>query len=267
MWVGPAGYTPVDAAALQVGDPRYDQPGGCDAAATDPMFSPIPAELGAILATIRTLESGGDYSAEASSSTASGAYQFVDSTWGGYGGYARAKDAPPAVQDAAALELANRILAANNGDVSAVPVSWYIGHVPVGDEWDTVPAAPGNTLDATRVPGALAADLLQVRDVADVLGERSAELGAAGAADLPDRRHRPRLARRTRVRADPGQGVQGRLRRSGRACGRTIRATRPVRRRPSRRPVSSSSRRPAATDRQVAALGIDARAVSVASSG
>ena len=146
MWIGPAGYTPVDASALQVGDARYDQPGDCSSAATDPMFAPIPAELGAILATIRTLESGGDYSAESSSSTASGAYQFVDTTWAGYGGYARAKDAPPSVQDAAALELANRILAANNGDVSTVPVSWYLGHVPVGDEWDTVPALPGNTL-------------------------------------------------------------------------------------------------------------------------
>ena len=50
MWTGPAGYTPVDAAALQVGDARYDQPGDCSAAATDPMFAPIPAELGAILA-------------------------------------------------------------------------------------------------------------------------------------------------------------------------------------------------------------------------
>ncbi len=27
-----------------------------------------------------------------------------------------------------------------------MPVSWYIGHVPVGDDWDTVPAAPGNVL-------------------------------------------------------------------------------------------------------------------------
>jgi hypothetical protein len=146
MWVGPAGYTPVDAGALQVGDARYDEAGDCDAAAVDPMFAPIPAKLGAILATIRTLESGGDYSAESSSSTASGAYQFLDSTWGGYGGYARAKDAPPPIQDAAALELANRILAANNGDVSTVPVSWYLGHVPVGREWDTVPTASGNTL-------------------------------------------------------------------------------------------------------------------------
>ena len=146
MWVGPAGFTPVDASSLQVGDPRYDKPGDCDAAAMDPMFRPVPAELGAILATIRTLESGGDYSAQSSSSSASGAYQFVDSTWGGYGGYARAKDAPPSVQDAKALEYANYILSINNGDVSTVPVSWYIGHVPVGGEWDSVPAAPGNVL-------------------------------------------------------------------------------------------------------------------------
>lgn len=40
-----------------------------------------------ILATIRTLESGGDYTAEAHGASASGAYQFVDGTWNGYGGY------------------------------------------------------------------------------------------------------------------------------------------------------------------------------------
>lgn len=146
MWVGPAGYTPVDAAALRVGDARYDQAGDCDAAMTDPMISPIPADRGAILAAIRTFESGGDYTAESASSTASGAYQFLDSTWGGYGGYARAKDAPPPVQDAAAAELATRILNANNGDVSTVPVSWYLGHVPVGEDWDIVPAIGSNTL-------------------------------------------------------------------------------------------------------------------------
>jgi hypothetical protein len=145
MWVGPAGYTPVDTGALQVGDARYDGPGNCESADL-PIVAPVPAELGAILATIRTLESGGDYTAASSSSTASGAYQFLDSTWGGYGGYARAKNAPPHVQDAAAIELATRILNANNGDVSTVPVSWYLGHVPVGAEWDTVPAVGANTL-------------------------------------------------------------------------------------------------------------------------
>jgi hypothetical protein len=50
------------------------------------------------------------------------------------------------VQDAKAAELAGSILGRNGGDVSTIPVSWYIGHVPVGAEWDTVPAYPGNRL-------------------------------------------------------------------------------------------------------------------------
>lgn len=50
-------------------------------------------------------ESGGDYTAENPTSTASGKYQFLDGTWNGYGGYQHASDAPPAVQDAKACEL------------------------------------------------------------------------------------------------------------------------------------------------------------------
>lgn len=50
-------------------------------------------------------ESGGDYNAENPTSTASGKYQFLDGTWGGYGGYQHASDAPPAVQDARACEV------------------------------------------------------------------------------------------------------------------------------------------------------------------
>ena len=144
MWVAPLGYTPVDAAALSVGDARYDQP--LDCTVVDDVAESVPAELATILAAIRTLESGGDYTAAASASTASGAYQFLDSTWDGYGGYARALDAPPPVQDAKAAEWARAILARNGGDVASVPVSWYIGHVPVGDEWDRLPPYPGNTL-------------------------------------------------------------------------------------------------------------------------
>ena len=47
-------------------------------------------DVAPILATIRTLESGGDYTARAAGSSASGAYQFIDSTWANYGGYAQA---------------------------------------------------------------------------------------------------------------------------------------------------------------------------------
>lgn len=53
------------------------------------------------LACIRAHESdsAGGYSAVNSSSGAGGAYQALPSTWDGYGGYARAQDAPAAVQD------------------------------------------------------------------------------------------------------------------------------------------------------------------------
>lgn len=51
------------------------------------------------LDTIKQRESGGDYRAQNSRSSASGAYQVIDGTWGGYGGYKRAGDAPKNVQD------------------------------------------------------------------------------------------------------------------------------------------------------------------------
>lgn len=105
--------------------------------------------LPTILATIRELESGGNYTARAKGSTASGAYQFLDSSWDGYGGYRSAWQAPPAVQDAKATEFASSILAKNGNDVGAVPVTWYIGHVPPPGsfEWDTVPfPGAGNKL-------------------------------------------------------------------------------------------------------------------------
>jgi hypothetical protein len=146
MWVGPSGYTPVDVAALRVGDARYDQPSDCNSLQGPSVARTLPAEMAAILAAIRAIESGGDYTAAARSSTASGAYQFLDSTWNGHGGYQRARDAPPPVQDAKAAEWAAAILARNGGAVASVPVSWYIGHVPVGVEWDRLPPYPGNTL-------------------------------------------------------------------------------------------------------------------------
>jgi hypothetical protein len=98
--------------------------------AGDPELRPALAGCGltgmpAILATIRTLESGGRYDAVNPNalSGATGAYQFIGSTWGGYGGYSVAYQAPPAVQDAKAAEHVQHWL--NVGGLAAVPVGWY----------------------------------------------------------------------------------------------------------------------------------------------
>ena len=104
-------------------------------------YTPPAGNIVVILATIRSLESGGSYTAQNPTSSASGAYQFKDATWASYGGFLHARDAPPAVQDAKATEAVQRILNTNFSDVSAIPVAWYLGHVPaVGSpEWDTIP--------------------------------------------------------------------------------------------------------------------------------
>jgi hypothetical protein len=75
----------------------------------------IPADLGAALATIRQLESGNDYTAQAAAASASGAYQFLDSswrTWSARAGYSDlyAHAALPHVQDAAAAAYVQAIL-------------------------------------------------------------------------------------------------------------------------------------------------------------
>jgi hypothetical protein len=68
---------------------------------------------GGFLACVRRHESGGNYQAKNPNSTASGAYQFLDSTWrtmsarAGHGGYGSARSAPPWVQDAVAIYTVN----------------------------------------------------------------------------------------------------------------------------------------------------------------
>lgn len=56
---------------------------------------------------VKWRESHGDYTALNRSSGASGAWQFLDSTWAGHGGYSKAMYAPPDVQDERAREVWN----------------------------------------------------------------------------------------------------------------------------------------------------------------
>ena len=75
-------------------------------------FNPTPAQA-ATLAQIAQNESGSNYTATNPASTASGAYQMINSTWQMAASnvgidtslYPTAKSAPPALQDAAALWL------------------------------------------------------------------------------------------------------------------------------------------------------------------
>ena len=84
-----------------------------------------PGKIAHILATIRYVESRGAYDAPPNRGGASGAYQFITSTWDGYAGYSEAYLAPPEIQDErAALDVAEFLEQWNN-DVSMVPVMWY----------------------------------------------------------------------------------------------------------------------------------------------
>jgi len=95
-----------------------------------------PTNLDAILATIRHLESGDDYTQHShsvaddgrnNSGNPTGAYQFLYTTWNRHGGYNEAFLAPPAIQDARASADIDTILDAFAGDVAWVPVAWYVG--------------------------------------------------------------------------------------------------------------------------------------------
>ena len=84
-----------------------------------------PEQIANVLATIRYMESRGNYTLPPNKGNASGAYQFIASTWAKHGGYAHSYLAPPAIQDERAAIDVTRFLAQWNNDVSMIPVMWY----------------------------------------------------------------------------------------------------------------------------------------------
>lgn len=98
--------------------------------------SPAPAAAlvvpAGVLDEIARCESGGSYTAQNSSSTASGKYQFINSTWMAYRGSStatRARDASPAEQEAAA----RRLYAAEGTTPWNASKSCWGGRVSAGD--------------------------------------------------------------------------------------------------------------------------------------
>lgn len=106
----------------------------------------VPVEIARALATIRAMESGGNYTARNPSSSASGAYQFLASTWANYGGYPAAWLAPKSVQDAKAMANVLAILAKYGGVLEAIPAAWYTGSYRGHGHLDYNPGGKGNRL-------------------------------------------------------------------------------------------------------------------------
>jgi len=95
------------------------------------------AQVDWALATIRKRESGGNYAAKNRTSTASGAYQYINGTWKGWlarvapelvSRYPTAMSAPPELQDRVARANVESILDSNGGRLDAVPRQWYTGN-------------------------------------------------------------------------------------------------------------------------------------------
>ena len=101
---------------------------------------------------IKMQESKGDYQADNPTSTAAGAYQYIDGTWDGYGGYQSAGDAPPEVQDAKMREDTQAAFD-RLGDWERVIASHFSGENfqegPKSD-WDRVPGYASNQNPSVR---------------------------------------------------------------------------------------------------------------------
>lgn len=111
------------------------------------------------LAKIKQCESGGNYTAVNSSSGASGAYQFLDSTWrsmSAAAGYSTAASAPASVQDAAALELYTKM---GTSPWAASSSCWSSASASTGSTSTTTGSTAPTSTDATNsASNATAAD-------------------------------------------------------------------------------------------------------------
>lgn len=110
--------------------PWLDDP-GTTASTPNPPNTTNNITIDQFMAAIRAVESGGNYKAMGPDNgpglgRATGAYQFLDSTWGNYKGYRRAMDAPPEIQDERARQLMQQYYN-QFGSWELVAVAWHAG--------------------------------------------------------------------------------------------------------------------------------------------
>jgi hypothetical protein len=100
----------------------------------------------AIAHAIRDHESGGNYNARNKYSTATGAYQFLTSTYANlakrYG--MNPNDWSQQAQDAVAKRYISSILQQYGNDPGAVAATWYVGSYNPGKNYNYVPGGGGN---------------------------------------------------------------------------------------------------------------------------
>lgn len=157
-------------------------------------LSAVPANAAdtgnATLEAIKQCESGGDYTAVNASSGASGAYQFLDSTWqslSASAGYSTASSAPESVQDAAALEL----YAAQGSTPWAASESCWSGAVGTTDASDEDTTAEDTTTGTETTTETAATETATVSTGTETTGTVAAQSGTALAvqaapADAPE---------------------------------------------------------------------------------
>lgn len=86
---------------------------------------------------IRQKESSDNYQAVNPHSSASGAYQYTDSTWNGYGGYAKAALAPAHIQDQKFNEdIASRLAAFGGDPYKAIAAHYLPALADDPSKWD-----------------------------------------------------------------------------------------------------------------------------------
>lgn len=138
-----AGGVDTDISGIDLSRPEELVSKAGDAIAGAMSNAGVPADaIGRFITALKAVESGGhvfgkqNYKAIGTQTPygiATGAAQWLDSTWNNYAGYKRAADAPPDVQERRLREDVERLLKKHNGDYRKVAMEWHGG--PDTKQW------------------------------------------------------------------------------------------------------------------------------------